>query len=82
MYFSAISLQEMSTQPTVPATTLMEWQGRQSLPAHCRSAVLPVVRSPLCQMQSDVAGADPGFDKGGFDIVPKSDTGDATHNYL
>ena len=28
------------------------------------------------------SGADPGFDKGGFDIVPKSDTGGATHNYL
>ena len=28
------------------------------------------------------AGADPGFEKGGFNVVPKSDTGGATHNYL
>ena len=28
------------------------------------------------------SGADPGFEKGGFDVVPKSDTGGATHNYL
>ena len=32
-------------------------------------------------------GADPGFEKGGgggggFNVVPKSDTGGATHNYL
>ena len=27
-------------------------------------------------------GADPGFKKGGFHVVPKSDTGGATHNYL
>ena len=28
------------------------------------------------------AGADPGFEKGGFNVVPKSDTGGATHNHL
>ena len=28
------------------------------------------------------AGADPEFEKGGFNVVPKSDTGGATHNYL
>ena len=28
------------------------------------------------------SGADPGFEKGGFDVVPKSDTGGATHGYL
>ena len=27
-------------------------------------------------------GADPGFEKGGFNVVLKSDTGGATHNYL
>ena len=27
-------------------------------------------------------GADPGFEKGGFNVVPKRDTGGATHNYL
>ena len=27
-------------------------------------------------------GGDPGFKKGGFNVVPKSDTGGATHNYL
>ena len=29
-----------------------------------------------------ISGADPGFEKGGFNVVPKSDTGGATHNYL
>ena len=29
-----------------------------------------------------VSGADPGFKKWGFNVVPKSDTGGATHNYL
>ena len=29
-----------------------------------------------------LSGADPGFEKGGFNVVPKSDTGGATHNYL
>ena len=28
------------------------------------------------------AGADPGFEKGGFYLVPKSDTGGATSTYL
>ena len=28
------------------------------------------------------AGADPGFKKGGFNVVPKTDTGGDTHNYL
>ena len=28
------------------------------------------------------AGADPGFEKGGFYLVPKSDTGGATNTYL
>ena len=27
------------------------------------------------------AGADPGFEKGGFDVIPKSDTGGATDNF-
>ena len=27
-------------------------------------------------------GADLGFEKGGFNVVPKSDTGGATNNYL
>ena len=31
---------------------------------------------------TETAGADPGFKKGGFNVVPKSDTGGATHNYL
>ena len=26
-------------------------------------------------------GADPGFEKGGFSVVPKCDTGGATNNY-
>ena len=26
-------------------------------------------------------GADPGFEKGGFDVIPKSDTGGATDNF-
>ena len=29
-----------------------------------------------------VTGADLGFEKGGFNVVPKSDTGGATNNYL
>ena len=29
-----------------------------------------------------MSGADPGFEKGGFNAVPKSDPGGATHNYL
>ena len=27
-------------------------------------------------------GADPGFEKGGFYLVPKSDTGGASNTYL
>ena len=27
-----------------------------------------------------MTGADPGFGKGGFNLVPKSDTGGATNN--
>ena len=27
-------------------------------------------------------GADPGFEKGGFNVVPKCDTGGATNTYL
>ena len=36
------------------------------------------------KMQSKHAytGADPGFEKGGFNVVPKSNTGGATHDYL
>ena len=30
----------------------------------------------------DYSGADPGFKKGGFNVVPKSDTGGATDKYL
>ena len=29
-----------------------------------------------------ITGADPGFEKGGFNIVQKSDTGGATNTYL
>ena len=28
-----------------------------------------------------VSGADPGFEKGGFNLVPKRDTGGATSTY-
>ena len=28
-----------------------------------------------------LTGADPGFEKGGFDVIPKSDTGGATDNF-
>ena len=44
----------------------------------CRMARVEVsLRSP-----NGAAGADPGFKKGGFNVVPKTDTGGATHNYL
>ena len=29
-----------------------------------------------------MSGADPGFEKGGFNLVPKSDTGGATSTHL
>ena len=32
--------------------------------------------------EDPIAGADPGFKKGGFYLVPKSDTGGATSIYL
>ena len=31
-------------------------------------------------MHGGPAGADPGFGKGGFNLVPNSDTGGATNN--
>ena len=41
-----------------------------------------VVHPDLHSVQGVHAGADPGFKKGGFNVVPKSDTVCATHNYL
>ena len=43
---------------------------------------LPWGRINNCFVLPARTGADPGFKKGGFNVVPKSDTGGATHNYL
>ena len=37
---------------------------------------------PFIMQTHSQSGADLGFEKGGFNVVPKSDTGGATNNYL
>ena len=45
----------------------------------CSNKLVFCVNLTIC---GNAFRADPGFEKGGFNIVPKSDTGGATHNYL
>ena len=55
------------------------WMPKNLTIANFRHPVSKSWLRPCLVAQS--AGADPGFEKGGFDVIPKNDTGGATDNF-
>ena len=76
-------LQLMAVHPLTLLPTLIpatHTQHKTTSPVHPLTLLPTLI--PATHTQHKTTGADPGFEKGGFYLVPKSDTGGATNTYL